>query len=165
MTQGPVFFDEMHSPVGLLWLSADEHGLREVRFEQQWSLRTGKGRWEHSPLHLAPVRRQLEEYFAGTRHRFDLTLNLIGTDFQRDVWHALATIPYGITTSYGTLSQEVNRPKASRAVGAANGRNPVSIILPCHRVIGSNGSLTGFGGGLPAKQWLLEHEARYRPAH
>lgn len=163
MTQGPVFFDEMHSPVGLLWLSADEHGVREVRFEQQWRLRTGEGRWEHSPRHLAPVRRQLEEYFAGTRQHFDLTLNLLGTDFQRDVWHALATIPYGITTTYGTLSQEVNRPKASRAVGAANGRNPVSIILPCHRVIGSNGTLTGFGGGLPAKQWLLEHEARYRP--
>lgn len=103
-----------------------------------------------------------EEYFAGERQTFDLFLKPLGTDFQQSVWQALTTIPFAVTTSYGQISQQIHRPKASRAVGAANGRNPIPIIIPCHRVIGSNGTLTGFAGGLAAKQWLLEHEIKCR---
>lgn len=101
---------------------------------------------------------QLMQYFAGERTKFELELSLVGTDFQKRAWHMLATIPYGETWSYAELARQVDSPKAVRAVGAANGRNPLPIVLPCHRVIGSNGALTGFGGGLPVKQWLLEHE-------
>lgn len=160
MSQSVIYYDEMPSPIGPLFLAADDQGLREVRFEHDWRPRVpGKG-WVHSAEKLAPVRRQLDEYFSGSRKNFDLKLNLVGTVFQVEVWHALAELAYGVTTSYGVMSKSINRPKACRAVGAANGRNPIPIILPCHRVIGSNGKLTGFGGGLPVKQWLLEHEAR-----
>jgi methylated-DNA-[protein]-cysteine S-methyltransferase len=102
---------------------------------------------------------QLREYFAGSRRTFDLPLALSGTAFQERVWRALSEIPYGETWSYGQLARHLGNPGASRAVGLANGRNPISIILPCHRVIGADGSLTGYGGGLPRKQWLLAHEA------
>jgi methylated-DNA-[protein]-cysteine S-methyltransferase len=101
---------------------------------------------------------QLAEYFAGQRRVFDLPLWLHGTEFQTRVWRELLAIPHGETWSYGELARSIGRPSASRAVGAANGKNPISIIVPCHRVIGSNGDLTGYGGGMPAKQWLLEHE-------
>ena len=107
---------------------------------------------------LPAVVRQLEEYFAGSRREFDLTLHLEGTPFQRRVWAALREIPYGATLSYGELARRIDKPKASRAVGHANGRNPISILVPCHRVIGTNGSLTGYGGGLDRKRWLLAHE-------
>lgn len=106
----------------------------------------------------APLRAQLEEYFAGDRREFDLELAPQGTEFQLRVWSELRRIPYGATTSYGALSTAIGRPKASRAVGAANGANPIPIVVPCHRVIGSNGSLTGFGGGLETKKLLLELE-------
>jgi methylated-DNA-[protein]-cysteine S-methyltransferase len=102
--------------------------------------------------------RQLEQYFAGNRRDFDLPLRLNGTEFQQRVWHALTEIPYGETWSYGELAKRIGNPNASRAVGLANGRNPISILVPCHRVIGADGSLTGYGGGLPRKQWLLAHE-------
>ena len=150
MTQ--IYYEQMPSPIGPLFLVADDEGLREVRFELD--------RRPHSPQKLAEVRRQLEEYFAGERLTFDLFLKPKGTDFQQSVWQALTTIPYAVTTSYGQISQQIQRPKASRAVGAANGRNPIPIIIPCHRVIGSTGTLTGFAGGLAAKQWLLEHEMK-----
>jgi methylated-DNA-[protein]-cysteine S-methyltransferase len=101
---------------------------------------------------------QLHEYFAGTRRAFDLPLEPAGTPFQKLAWDALLTIPYGETRSYGEQAAKIGRPHASRAVGAANGKNPISIIIPCHRVIGASGKLTGYGGGLPMKQWLLEHE-------
>ena len=101
---------------------------------------------------------QLAEYFAGTRTEFELDLAAEGTAFQRRVWDQLVTIPFGTTTSYGAIAHAIGRPAASRAVGAANGRNPIAIIVPCHRVIGSTGALTGFGGGLPLKQFLLAHE-------
>jgi len=104
------------------------------------------------------VKRQLADYFAGRRRDFDLPLVLTGTDFQKRVWHALLTIPFGETRSYGWLARKIRRPTASRAVGAANGANPIPIIIPCHRVIGSNGALTGFGGGIEIKKFLLEHE-------
>ncbi|WP_338522628.1 methylated-DNA--[protein]-cysteine S-methyltransferase [Pseudomonas batumici] len=160
MTASRIYYDIIPSPIGPLMLVADDDGLREVRFELDYRPQTPLEGWLHAPDKLAQVRTQLEEYFAGERVEFDLKLNMLGTDFQKDVWQALVTIPYGVTTSYGEISRQINRPKASRAVGAANGRNPVPVIVPCHRVIGSNGTLTGFGGGLAAKQWLLEHEAQ-----
>jgi len=104
---------------------------------------------------------QLREYFAGTLRRFDLPLAPRGTGFQELVWRALTAIPFGETRSYGELARAIGRPAASRAVGAANGANPIAIIVPCHRVIGANGTLTGYGGGLPAKKWLLDHESRF----
>ncbi len=110
---------------------------------------------------LSDVRDQLTEYFAGARQRFQLRLSPKGTPFQLRVWLALREIPYGQTTSYGQTALEVGAPTAARAVGLANGRNPISIIVPCHRVIGANGSLVGYGGGMAAKRWLLAHEARH----
>jgi len=109
---------------------------------------------------LEAARRQLREYFEGRRQAFDLPLVLDGSGFQRRAWEALCRIPFGQTVSYGEQARAIARPKAARAVGAANGRNPIAIVVPCHRVIGSDGSLTGYGGGEPAKRWLLDHEAR-----
>ncbi len=111
---------------------------------------------------LDRARAQLEAYLAGQLETFDLPLAPQGTEFQRAVWRALSAIPFGVTRSYGELAATVGRPTASRAVGAANGQNPIAIIVPCHRVIGADGSLTGFGGGLPCKEWLLSHERRIR---
>jgi methylated-DNA-[protein]-cysteine S-methyltransferase len=158
MTQ--IYYEHMPSPIGPLFLVADDDGLREVRFELERRPHTPLEGWIHSAQKLAEVRRQLEAYFAGERHTFDLPLKPLGTEFQQSVWQALTTIPYAATTSYGQISQQIQRPKASRAVGAANGRHPIPIIIPCHRVIGSNGTLTGFAGGLAAKQWLLGHEIK-----
>jgi methylated-DNA-[protein]-cysteine S-methyltransferase len=110
-----------------------------------------------SPL-LARTRAQLEEYFAGSRRTFDLPLSPRGTAFQRAVWRALSAIPFGVTRTYGEIAAAVGKPSASRAVGAANGQNPIAIVVPCHRVIGADGTLTGYGGGLPIKEWLLRHE-------
>jgi methylated-DNA-[protein]-cysteine S-methyltransferase len=107
---------------------------------------------------LDKTEKQLKEYFAGSRTTFDLPLEPSGTDFQLSVWELLRKIPYGVTTSYGELARRLGEPKASRAVGAANGANPIPIIVPCHRVVGSKGELTGFGGGIERKRWLLEHE-------
>ena len=154
-----IYYDQMPSPIGPLFLVADDEGLREVRFEFEKRPHEPLDGWVHSAQQLAQVRHQLEAYFSGERQAFDLLLKPQGTDFQQSVWQALTTIPYGTTASYGQISQQLDRPKASRAVGAANGRNPIPIIIPCHRVIGSNGSLTGFAGGLAAKQWLLGFEA------
>ncbi len=108
------------------------------------------------------VRRQLEAYFSGQLRTFSLRLDGAGTDFQRAVWKALCDIPYGETINYGELAKRIGNPRASRAVGLANGKNPISIIVPCHRVIGANGSLTGYSGGIERKRWLLEHETRQR---
>ena len=158
-----IYDAQMPSPIGPLFLVADDEGLREVRFASERRAHSPEQGWLHSPQKLAEVRRQLEAYFAGERHTFDLPLTPQGTPFQQMVWQALTTIPFAMTTSYGRLSQQIRRPTASRAVGAANGRNPIPIIIPCHRVIGSNGKLTGFAGGLAAKQWLLEHELAHQP--
>lgn len=119
---------------------------------------------EDDPRRIAPLRRQLEEFFTGDRQDFDLPLSPRGTEFQHRVWRHLREIPYGETRSYGELAAELGKPNASRAVGRANATNPIPILVPCHRVIGANGSLTGFGGGLPAKTALLELEARHSPA-
>ena len=119
--------------------------------------------WVHDPTAFADVTEQLAAYWAGTRQVFDLPLDLHGTVFQQAVWTALLAIPYGTTTSYGAIAARLNLPGGSRAVGLANGRNPVSLVVPCHRVIGSTGLLTGYGGGLPNKRFLLAHEAKHSP--
>ena len=157
---GPIYYDDMSSPIGRLRLVADSDGLREVWFEQGRHQKVAEPNWIHSTESLAFARVQFEEYFAGERTTFDLPLHPLGTPFQKAVWQELARIPYGITISYGELARRIEQPLAVRAVGAANGRNPLPIVLPCHRVIGSNGSLTGFGGGLPTKRYLLALEQR-----
>jgi methylated-DNA-[protein]-cysteine S-methyltransferase len=118
--------------------------------------------WVEDAARFEEARRQLDEYFAGHRAEFDLPLSPRGTAFQREVWAALQTIPYGEVRSYGQIAAQIGRPGASRAVGLANGRNPISVIVPCHRVIGASGALTGYGGGLPRKRLLLDLEARGR---
>ncbi|MCW2542242.1 MAG: methylated-DNA--protein-cysteine S-methyltransferase [Frankiales bacterium] len=120
-----------------------------------------RSEWQRDDDAFDDVRGQLGEYFAGDRRDFDLPLSARGTAFQQQVWAALLAIPYGRTTSYGRMAASISSPNASRAVGLANGQNPISIIVPCHRVVGANGSLTGYGGGLDAKRWLLTHEVRY----
>ena len=146
------------SPVGPLMLAADDAGLRHIEFRDNRhpADRTDWHGGEHPILQTAET--QLAEYFAGSRRDFDLPLAPQGTEFQLQVWHALADIPFGGTWSYRQLAQRIGRPSATRAVGAANGRNPLGILLPCHRVVGAKGSLTGFSGGLAAKRFLLELE-------
>jgi methylated-DNA-[protein]-cysteine S-methyltransferase len=146
------------SPVGTLTLVASDDGLRAVIWPDGRLDRVGLAGEPLTPGDtpvLAATAGQLDEYFAGTRMEFDLPLDLQGTPFQLAAWQALATIPYGETRTYSEQADRIGRPTAVRAIGAANGRNPVSIVLPCHRVIGSNGSLVGFGGGLEVKEWLL----------
>ncbi|WP_114238426.1 methylated-DNA--[protein]-cysteine S-methyltransferase [Dyella sp. C9] len=156
----PLHYDEMPTPIGTLRLIADARGLREIWFDRGRAQKTEQPDWVHNPPMLAAARRQLEEYFDGTRRQFELALHPQGTAFQLSVWWELARIPYGGTISYAELARRIGQPNAMRAVGAANGRNPLPIVLPCHRVIGSNGSLTGFGGGLPTKRFLLDLENR-----
>ena len=143
------------SPIGRLRLVASLTGLQAVLWPG--SERPDGAREGDSPI-LTETARQLDEYFAGARTGFSVPLELDGTPFQREAWLALADIPYGQTVSYAEQARRLGRPDAVRAVGAANGRNPVPIVLPCHRVIGSDGSLTGFGGGLGVKRALLQHE-------
>jgi methylated-DNA-[protein]-cysteine S-methyltransferase len=156
--EATIWYDELPSPIGNLLMVADAQGLREVLFASGKNHRPADPHWVRDAEKLAFARAQLQEYFDGKRTTFDLPLHPIGTAFQLNVWKALATIPYGLTVSYAAIAQQIHRPKAVRAVGAANGRNPIPIVVPCHRVIGSNGSLTGFGGGLPTKQFLLALE-------
>lgn len=154
-----VYHTVLDSPVGGLRVAASDAGLRAIEFPDNRHAVPRRGEWvagTHPLIDL--LRRQLSAYFAGECETFDLPLDPQGTPFQRDVWQALASIPYGSTVSYAGLAAHVGRPAASRAVGAANGRNPLPIVLPCHRVIGANGALTGFGGGLPTKQFLLKLE-------
>jgi methylated-DNA-[protein]-cysteine S-methyltransferase len=147
----------LETPVGTLTVVAGDRGVRAVLFPRE---RPPGGAVEGEHPLLAAVEAQLAEYFAGGRTVFELPLDLVGTEFQRRAWLALAEIPYGTTVSYGEQARRLGRPGAARAVGAANGRNPVSIVLPCHRVVGAGGRLTGYGGGLDAKRALIEHEAR-----
>ncbi|TWT17857.1 methylated-DNA--[protein]-cysteine S-methyltransferase [Luteimonas marina] len=152
------------SPVGPLFVAADDDGLRAIEFRDNRHPVKRDGDWrEGDNATLRKAGRQLDEYFAGKRRAFDLPLSPHGTEFQRKVWSTLATIPYGETISYAQLAARVGRSSATRAVGAANGRNPLPIVLPCHRVIGADGSLTGFGGGLPTKQFLLKLEGALPP--
>jgi methylated-DNA-[protein]-cysteine S-methyltransferase len=148
------------SPVGELTLVADDRGLAAILWENDRPDRVRLGTLRESADHpvLVETERQLAQYFAGTRRTFDVPLSFAGTDFQKRVWAALLAIPFGETRSYGEIADQLGAPGASRAVGAANGRNPISIIAPCHRVVGSNGKLTGFAGGLEAKRFLLDLE-------
>ena len=147
------------SPVGELLLASDETGLRMLGFQDGTHPTRPQPEWQEDPRPFKTVLAQLRDYFAGKRREFDLPLAPEGTKFQLKVWSALRTIPYGKTWSYGELARRIRKPKAARAVGAANGQNPIPIIVPCHRVIGANGSLTGFGGGLKIKRILLELES------
>lgn len=149
------------SPIGPLTLLASDGALTTLSMHEQRHpprLPRDAVRDDES---FTDVVAQLEAYFEGDRRAFDVTMRLEGTDFQRHVWDELRAIPYGETISYGELARRVGNPNASRAVGLANGRNPIAIIVPCHRVIGANGDLTGYGGGLERKTWLLEHEATH----
>lgn len=150
----------MASPVGVLTLVATDHGLAAILWEDDPPRRVRldvRGAQPDHPV-LVETERQLEEYFAGRRTRFTLRLDVAGTPFQREVWSALRTIPFGETRSYAQVASQVGRPGAARAVGAAIGRNPASIVAPCHRVVGSTGALTGFAGGLDVKARLLAFE-------
>jgi methylated-DNA-[protein]-cysteine S-methyltransferase len=149
------------SPCGPLVLAARSDQLVQLHLPES-SDPAPIGTERLTPI-LKRTAKQLTEYFAGKRTTFELDLAAEGTAFQRLVWDALVTIPFGTTTSYGAIAHAIGRPAASRAVGAANGRNPIAIIVPCHRVIGSTGALTGFGGGLPMKQFLLAHERAHHP--
>jgi methylated-DNA-[protein]-cysteine S-methyltransferase len=148
------------SPIGRLRLVASDDALVGVHFPElpPAAIDASTARDDGRHPVLSRARDQLAEYFAGERPAFDLPLSPRGTDFQEAVWRALLAIPFGATRSYAAIAAAVGRPSAMRAVGAANGKNPISIIVPCHRVIGADGSLTGYGGGLPRKRWLLRHE-------
>jgi methylated-DNA-[protein]-cysteine S-methyltransferase len=150
------------SPVGELTLVASDDGLVAVLWEDDAPDRVRLGTLTDTPdhRHLVQAERELDDYFARRRTAFSVPLDMRGTDFQQSVWRALLTIPFGETRSYAEIARQIGRPTATRAVGAANGRNPISIIAPCHRVIGSNGTLTGFAGGLKAKEYLLGLESR-----
>jgi len=152
-----MLYTTMNSPVGELLLVGDETALRGLHFPNHRHPLLRDHRSAREPF--ATAREQLEQYFAGERREFDLPLELDGPAFHRRVWEALLTIPYGETRSYGEIAAQVGDPGSARAVGFANGRNPIAIVVPCHRVIGADGSLTGYGGGLPRKRQLLDLEA------
>jgi methylated-DNA-[protein]-cysteine S-methyltransferase len=151
------------SPIGPLLLIADADALTGVYLDSGSGAQPPRALGTEQPEHpvLVETAGQLDEYFAGQRVTFDLRLAASGTEFQRMVWDELTRIPYGETISYGELARRVGNASASRAVGLANGRNPLPIVVPCHRVIGANGTLTGYGGGLERKQWLLTHEREH----
>jgi methylated-DNA-[protein]-cysteine S-methyltransferase len=156
-----MYYDYLDTPVGRLLLAVDGQGLRHIDFESGRHPTAIGPEWERGPGALHEARTQLKAYFAGRLTEFDLPLAPQGTAFQQQVWLELLRIPYAATINYGELARRLGDAKASRAVGSANGRNPLPIVVPCHRVIGADGSLTGFGGGLPAKRFLLEHEQRH----
>lgn len=153
-----MYYRYLNTPIGDLLLAGDEQGLALVSFPQGSMRREPEADWIQSDKPFTAAVAQLGEYFAGQRQEFDLALKPNGTEFQLAVLEELKKIPYGETATYGDIAQRIGRPKAVRAVGAANGRNPLPIIIPCHRVIGSSGKLTGFGGGLPTKEALLKLE-------
>lgn len=153
-----LLYTRMESPVGTLLLAGDGNALHYLSFATGHKAFGPQLDWQRSDGAFAEVKAQLRAYFSGALVQFDLPLSLKGTEFQKSVWSLLTEIPFGSTRTYGELARTLNKPSASRAVGAANGSNPIPIILPCHRVIGSNGSLTGFGGGVETKRFLLKHE-------
>ena len=155
-----VYYRTMESPVGLLTLAGRGGRLQHLRMVDQTHEPSRDG-WKPDDALFDDVVTQLEAYFAGELIAFNLNIDLVGTEFQRRVWAALLDIPYGETRSYGDIARHIGSPGASRAVGLANGHNPISIIVPCHRVIGANGNLTGYGGGLPKKKHLLEMERNH----
>jgi methylated-DNA-[protein]-cysteine S-methyltransferase len=156
-----IFTTTLETPVGALALFATDQGLRYVAWPQAMPPAEATDGAVEAPEHpaLRHTSRQLAEYFSGRRTAFDVPLDPQGTPFQREAWEYLCEIPYGATRTYGQQAAAIGRPKAARAVGGANGRNPLSIIVPCHRVVGADGSLTGFAGGVSIKRFLLAHEA------
>ncbi|MGC1468136.1 MAG: methylated-DNA--[protein]-cysteine S-methyltransferase [Sphingorhabdus sp.] len=156
----------LEAPVGRLLIAADDAALRDISFATSRHRRAPDREWKEGlNAVLQKTVTQLSEYFAGNRRAFDVPLGPTGTQFQLRVWNALLEIPFGDTASYSQIAARIGRPSAVRAVGSANGRNPIPIIIPCHRIIGSNGALTGFGGGLDVKQSLLLHERDCDRAH
>jgi methylated-DNA-[protein]-cysteine S-methyltransferase len=153
-----IHWEEADSPLGPFLLAGDGRVVVRVSLPGCWAKEDVPGAWKYAPGALTAARTQLDEYFDGTRQRFDLDFVPSGTAFQRSVWRSLQDIPYGTTASYTDVATAVGNPRATRAVGLANNRNPVALMIPCHRVIGADGSLTGYGGGLAMKSWLLEHE-------
>lgn len=151
-----LYYVELETIVGQVYIIADEDAIVEIQFAQE-NKSLGDAQQQETPL-LHEAKRQLEEYFAGQRASFSLPLNPQGTEFQKKVWQQLEAIPYGETRSYGQIAAAVGNPKACRAVGGANHNNPIAIVIPCHRVIGANGKLTGYGGGLDIKEKLLKLE-------
>ncbi len=160
-TASQTFYSELDSPVGTLLLLGDGEVLQGVYMDAQKHRPSLPAGAERSEPRFAAAREQLRAYFAGRLRRFELALGAAGSPFQKQVWQALLDIPFGETESYGALARRIGNANASRAVGLANGRNPLGIIVPCHRVVGANGALTGYGGGLERKQWLLAHERRH----
>ncbi len=156
-----IYYSYLSSPIGDLLLAGDGESLHLVGFPAGKSRTRHRDDWQLNDAVFTEERLQITAYFNGELSEFTLRLAPQGTDFQKQVWNALLAIPYGQTCSYGHIAQQIGRPKASRAVGAANGQNPIPIIIPCHRVIGSTGKLTGFGGGLPTKEKLLGLEQRF----
>jgi len=154
-----MLYTTLDSPIGELLLLGDDRALHGLYMQEGRKPVRIAARWERSAQPFAQVRTQLQEYFAGERITFDVPLVMKGTPFERRVWQALRDIPYGNTVSYGEIARRVGQPSAARAVGLANGRNPIAVIVPCHRVIGANGTLTGYGGGLERKRQLLELES------
>lgn len=157
-----IYYQYMESPVGKLLVAGDEKGLRFINFPKNGKPSLPESDWVQNPEPLQEALHQLEAYFAGKLKTFSLSLCLDVTLFQKKVLMTLCRVPYGDTISYGELAKKIGSPKASRAVGQANARNPIPIVIPCHRVIGSNGKLTGFGGGIEVKQSLLDLEQQYR---
>jgi len=158
-TTDTLLYTTIDSPIGKLLLLGDGRALHALHMLDAPRPRQIDPSWERSDEPFDEVKRQLREYFAADRTEFDLPLELRGNDFQLEVWHALTEIPYGTTTSYGEIARRIGRPDAPRAVGLANGQNPIAVIVPCHRVIGASGKLVGYGGGLERKRLLLELEA------
>ncbi|MEO7916692.1 MAG: methylated-DNA--[protein]-cysteine S-methyltransferase [Dokdonella sp.] len=158
-----MYYDIIDTPLGQMTLVGDESALIHIDLPEARRPLHRSVVWKHDAQRFVEERRQFDRYFAGASTTFDLPLAMRGTPFQQEVWSALCNIRYGEAISYAELARRINRPKASRAVGLANGANPLAIIVPCHRVIGANGSLTGYGGGMDAKRWLLDLEQRHRP--
>lgn len=152
------YFSTMDSPIGEILLVGDGESLTRLAMEEQKYFSGIQDNWQRNDKMFQDIRDQLEAYFAGKLQDFDVQIAPDGSEFQLKVWQALRDIPYGKTESYGSLAQRIESPNAARAVGLANGHNPISIIVPCHRVIGADGKLTGYGGGIERKRWLLEHE-------
>ena len=156
-----MFYSFLDSPIGPLLLAGADGGLRIIGFSSGPKAQAPHRDWVRRDSRFNAAKRQLKEYFEGVRRTFDLELAPVGTPFQLRVWRALSDIPYGKTSSYGEIAAAIGNPRAAMAVGGANGSNPLPVVVPCHRVIGSDGSLTGFGGGLAAKRFLLDLERNH----
>ena len=164
MKKQQIIFSTLKSPIGEIIITADEHGITSIYSPTHETINSNVENAKRDDAKLRDATDQLRAYFAGELQEFSLTLNPQGTQFFKQVWKHLQAIPYGTTISYGELAKRLGKPTASRAVGMANGRNPISFVVPCHRGIGHDGSLTGYGGGLKLKRWLIEFEKSHLPS-